>query len=568
MWALRILNGPQAGQVYPLREGKTALGRSPNCEIKLNSNGISKEHAAILVTNGKLILTDSDSRNGTFVNGVRIQNHRLETSDKIGFHDVLVDLIQVPDGTRSNAQAPAWAGNAAVRLQQQQYEQYQYQQQQLNHHQNPQMQQAHLQQEHAQAAHQSFPQEDVGAHLGHAPAHGTAPAAQMSAGSLSDLANNLKIYIDNVAMPGVYHLAKTLPFRGAIALMVGLFILTTTLLSSIPMINVTRAGIRQESVRRAKTIARNMAANNRQAVIEKNELGVNVKSAELEEGVTDALIISAKEGTIIAPASKRGEFANKPFVNQARREERETDAFISDSQLGVAVPITYYNPDLGSQSIIAYSIVLYDMGSLAMNPAQTLSLIIENLLIAGLAGGVLYCFLYKVIEQPIIALNSQLDDALREGRDEINTDFRYPIIETLASNISSALTRIRSGGDANLHMVVNREIEASNVLRMLPIAGITVNASDERIIATNDYFDRLVGGASKLQGRPLTDIPDSSLQQQLRELLPKMRENTAELAISSLQFPDGKYEICGQSIFGSNEPSYYLITLYRLEMEG
>ena len=554
MWALRILSGPQAGQVYPLQEGKTVLGRAPNCEIKLNSNGISKEHAAVLVTNGKLILTDSDSRNGTFVNGVRIQNHRLESGDKIGFHDVLVDLIQVPDGTRSGASTPAWAGNAALRLQQQQMQQHQYQQQQ----------QAFQQQAYEQHAGDPSMQHQV--HMD--PHHHEPPAPQMSAGSLSDLANNFRIYIDNVAMPGVYQLVKNLPFRGALAAMVGLFILSTTLLSSIPMINVTRAGIRQESVRRAKTIARNLAANNRQAVIEKNDLAVSVKSAELEEGVTDAIIISAKEGTIIAPANKRGEFANKPFVNQARREERETDSFISDSQLGVAVPIMYYNPDLGSQSVIAYSIVLYDMGSLAMNSNQTLSLIIQNLLIASIAGGILYFFLYKVVEQPLVMLNAQLDDSLREGRDDVTTDYRYPIVETLASNISSALTRIRSGGDANLNMVVSREIEASNLLRMLPIAGITVNALDERVIATNEYFDRLVGGNAKLHGRPLTDIPDSSLQQNLRELIPKMRENSAELSLSSIPFPDGKYEICGQAIYGGNEPAYYLITLYRLEMEG
>ena len=390
------------------------------------------------------------------------------------------------------------------------------------------------------------------------------PAApQMSAGSLSDLFNNLKIYIENVAMPGVYHLVQSIPYRFALALMVLMFAVVVTVLSTVPMINVTKAGIRQESVRRAKTIARNMAANNRQAIVEKNELAVSVKGAELEEGVTDALLISAKDGTIIAPANKRGEFANKPFVNQARREERESESFISDSELGVAVPITFFNPEIGSPSVIAYAIILYDTGSLAMNTTQTFSLMIENLLIALLAGGVLYFFLYRVVEHPIIALNSMLDDALREGRDDVSTKYRYSRLETLASNINSALSRIRNQGSADqpLNLVVTRDIEATNIVRMLTVPAIAVNAIDERIISTNESFDRLVGGGMNLQGRPLVEIPDSALQQNLRELIPRMREQSSEVALSEIPFPDGKYEICGQAIMGGQEPSYFLMTL-------
>jgi hypothetical protein len=566
MWAIRVLSGPQTGQIIPLKAGTNSLGRAPNCEVRINSNGVSKVHASILVTEDKVIVTDSDSRNGTFVNGVRIQNQRINTGDKLGLHEVLIDIIKLPDGAALPGSAPAWAGNAALRLKQQQQQQYnqQAQYQAASH--------LHLASNPHGAPH-AMSMDNLNPHGMHDEMHShnqghehqnhsTAP--EMRAGSLADLFHNLKVYVENVAMPGVYMLAQALPYRLALAAMVGLFVVSVTLLSTIPMVNVTKAGIRQESVRRAKTIARNMAANNRQAVIDKNELAITVKSAELEEGVTDAFIISAKDGIILAPANKRGEFANKPFVAQVRREEHETEGFISDSQLGVGVPITYFNPEKGDQSVIAFAIVLYDMEALAMNASQTLSLLIQNLLIALIAGGILYFFLYKIVEHPIIAMNTMLDDALREGRDDISTQYRYPILEALSSNINSALSRIHRGqpGESPLNLAVSRDIEASNIVRMMTVAAISINAIDDRIIATNEHFNRLIGGSMDFQGRPISDIPDQALQKKLREeMIPKMRESMAELALGDIPFPNGRYEISGQTIMGGNEPSYFLVIL-------
>lgn len=49
MWALRILNGPQAGELYTLKQGKNRLGRSPQCDFSLQVPGISKEHFEIML---------------------------------------------------------------------------------------------------------------------------------------------------------------------------------------------------------------------------------------------------------------------------------------------------------------------------------------------------------------------------------------------------------------------------------------------------------------------------------------------------------------------------------------
>lgn len=551
MWAIKILTGPQAGQIVPLAEGKHTLGRGSLCDVKIASTSVSKEHATILITNDKIILSDLDSRNGTFVNGVRIQNQRLNPGDKLGLHDVLIDVLQVSDQAQLGGQyspqfsaqsahqsshaplgqggAPAWAGNAAVRLQQSQAPA------------------AYDQAFQVHAEHQ-LPQEDV------------VPTSQPIVAN--DLIGNLQSYIDNVAMPGIYAIAQTMPYRWAIGLLVGLYIVGVTALSIVPIVATTKSNIQSESVRRAKSIANNMRENNKKYILNRNSTSIDITSASLEEGVTDAFIIDAKDGTVLAPASKRGEFVNKPFVNQARRADNEFVQFIDDSTLGVSVPITAYNPETGAQGAAAYAMVLYDVGSLAMTPKQQLSLFVQTLAISLLAGLILFYFLYKIVEHPIVSASDQLDDALREGRDDLTTDYHFPALERLISNVNSALSRIGQSSDgAPVSIVLNRDHEARNIARMLPMPTITVNAIDNRIIATNIAFNQLVGGAIDLTGRPISDIPDVALQQNLEELLPRMRNSIGEIAEDSLNFSGAKYEISGQCIMGSHEPAYYIITL-------
>lgn len=561
MWAVKILTGPQAGQVFPLKEGKHTLGRGSSCEIKIASNSVSKEHATILVTNDKIIVSDLDSRNGTFVNGIKIQNQRLNNGDKMALHDILIAVMQVADNVAafpggrqpaSNVPAvPSWAGNAAARLQ------------------DPFAAQSHMP---GQMPGMMDPQQGLYPEMQMQAQNGMPlPQAPPSAPPPQDLAGHVNAYIDNVVMPGVYGLAKSLPYRWSLGLLVVFYAFVVTALSIVPIVQTTKTNIEAESIRRAKTIARNMRDMNRRFIVEKNETAIDVRGAELEEGVTAALIINGKDGTVMAPAAKRGEFVNKEFVNKARREERELAEFIDDSNVGVSIPISSYNSDTGNQSVSAYAIVLYDVGKLAMTTEQTLSLFIQTLAIALLAGAILFFFLFKIVENPLELANSQLDDALREGRDDLKTDYQFPQLETFLSNINSALSRIGGPvGDAagGMPMVINRDIEAANVVRMLPVAALTVSAIDERVISTNTAFDRLVGGGLNLMGRPLHDIPDIALQQNLIDLLPRMRSSIAEIALGEIPFSGLKYEICGQAVMGTTEPAYFLITLNQLGGEG
>jgi pSer/pThr/pTyr-binding forkhead associated (FHA) protein len=58
-------------------------------------NFISGSHAQLLFDQGYLILSDLNSRNGTFLNGTRLKNIpvTVKSGDKIGFGNSTFELI-------------------------------------------------------------------------------------------------------------------------------------------------------------------------------------------------------------------------------------------------------------------------------------------------------------------------------------------------------------------------------------------------------------------------------------------------------------------------------------------
>jgi DNA-binding winged helix-turn-helix (wHTH) protein len=76
-----VING---GEV-PLIEGASVIGREPGTSIHIDSPGISRHHARIVVTRGEAVIEDLGSKNGTQLNGTRItQPARLSDGDRIG----------------------------------------------------------------------------------------------------------------------------------------------------------------------------------------------------------------------------------------------------------------------------------------------------------------------------------------------------------------------------------------------------------------------------------------------------------------------------------------------------
>ena len=85
------LTGKHKGTDFRVREGKTSIGSDPGCDIILEDEFISGQHANIkfVLKDGEriFILTDLDSSNGTFLNDSeeRIAREELVDNDTVTF---------------------------------------------------------------------------------------------------------------------------------------------------------------------------------------------------------------------------------------------------------------------------------------------------------------------------------------------------------------------------------------------------------------------------------------------------------------------------------------------------
>lgn len=79
-------------QRYPLAEGRTILGRAQNCDVIVNDESISRQHAQLTARREGVEVEDLDSRNGTYVNGQPVRRAAIATGDRLTFGDVDASL--------------------------------------------------------------------------------------------------------------------------------------------------------------------------------------------------------------------------------------------------------------------------------------------------------------------------------------------------------------------------------------------------------------------------------------------------------------------------------------------
>src|SRR5918993_4799004 len=80
---LRVLDGADRGKVYEGLPTPVTIGREEGNSVQLNDERISRFHLKIQEDQGKLVLTDLESTNGTRVNGEDVQLRILQFGDVI-----------------------------------------------------------------------------------------------------------------------------------------------------------------------------------------------------------------------------------------------------------------------------------------------------------------------------------------------------------------------------------------------------------------------------------------------------------------------------------------------------
>jgi two-component system cell cycle response regulator len=99
-----ILAGSNLGRMFRIEGDEVILGRATNATVRLEDDGISRNHAKVVVSGEDLWIEDMGSQNGTFINGEKVSRQQLKDGDKIQvgattilkftYHDDLDDRFQ------------------------------------------------------------------------------------------------------------------------------------------------------------------------------------------------------------------------------------------------------------------------------------------------------------------------------------------------------------------------------------------------------------------------------------------------------------------------------------------
>ena len=87
----------QPPRTIPVSGDMAVLGRSADCDIPFPDNNLSRHHCRIRKWAGRWMIEDLQSKNGTFVNGQRVNSANLNPGDLITIGDQM--LVFKPDPT-------------------------------------------------------------------------------------------------------------------------------------------------------------------------------------------------------------------------------------------------------------------------------------------------------------------------------------------------------------------------------------------------------------------------------------------------------------------------------------
>ena len=91
---LQQIEGEGAPKKFILNRPEMVLGRDPRADITLPSANVSRRHARIKCRPQEVSVYDYESRNGVFLNGIKVHSAVLREGDVIQLADVVFEFYE------------------------------------------------------------------------------------------------------------------------------------------------------------------------------------------------------------------------------------------------------------------------------------------------------------------------------------------------------------------------------------------------------------------------------------------------------------------------------------------
>jgi pSer/pThr/pTyr-binding forkhead associated (FHA) protein len=89
---LQLIEGPGAPRRFILNKPEMIVGRDEQADIPLSSANVSRRHARIACRPHDVTIHDFESRNGVFLNGIKVHSAVLRDGDIIQMADFVFEF--------------------------------------------------------------------------------------------------------------------------------------------------------------------------------------------------------------------------------------------------------------------------------------------------------------------------------------------------------------------------------------------------------------------------------------------------------------------------------------------
>lgn len=86
---LKLAAGPGAPQEFVLTQDRLLIGRAADADIQIVSTSISRHHMALERNGPEYVCRDLDSRNGVYLNGIKVHSAVLRPGDQLQMGEAL-----------------------------------------------------------------------------------------------------------------------------------------------------------------------------------------------------------------------------------------------------------------------------------------------------------------------------------------------------------------------------------------------------------------------------------------------------------------------------------------------
>lgn len=455
-----ILQNGEVIETKELGEGSWKIGRASECDIRLKSTQVSKQHAMLVIKGNKAAIVDVGSSNGVFVNGILVRKQRIDLGDEVAICEYQLRLARA-----SSRPAGAGRGRAAASA-------------------------------NGEPGFAMGMDGNAALDMGFEPS--AAPSVEPEQVVPPPQERFLQLMDQKVLFP-FYELMKTMDWRWMLSSILLISLVASVLLSVIPIVRWGKTITSKEALARAHTIVSQTVRENYRILSKTNDFTrLTVEACEAEPGVLACYIVDPKTAGVLAPSKLFNKSVTEVYSVIAMKRVMEGKEELVSVQKDeetvyiVAQPIHMVAPDTNERTVTAIVLATFEITD---SITSTFEPMVEAALFAVLLSLGAYFFIYKMVTRPVILMQEQMDAALKGENVIIQCESRFTELENLAQNINFSISRLRQAGGGSIGAVSANDPEGEDNSYIRAIESLDYVTSDAIVLLTRENKVKFVGKA-------------------------------------------------------------------------